>query len=48
MVAAVITERKGKISPVVFIKGEIKKSHHVYCSGEGTMDADATKLLESI
>lgn len=32
------------------MKGEIKRSHDggVYCSGEGTVDADATKLLESM
>ena len=27
MVADVITVRKGKIMPVVFMKGEIKRSH---------------------
>ena len=50
MVAAVITVRKGKIRPVVFMKGEIKRSREggVYCSGESTVDADTTKLLESM
>lgn len=49
MVAGVITVRKGKIRSVAFMKWGNKRSHDegVYCSGESSVDADATKLMES-